>query len=134
MAPRTGKDGWVSVQGSSERPTYIDSWSINAGVGTAEITGFGENSKAFAHTIREWSGSISGTFDGSDTHQATIRNIFTTTSQASVSCRFYLTSTESFRGTAFPTNYSVNSSLGDKVSWSCDLQGSSNLTFSTTGA
>ena len=128
-----GKDGFVSLLGDTEAATFLDSWSLTQGIGTAEITSYGDNSKAFAHTIREWSVSITGTMDRSDTHQDPLFDNFDTTSQSSVSLRLFIgSSTERWVGTALPTGLTINSAVADKVSFTAELQGSSNLSYWTT--
>lgn len=134
MAAYMGKDGFVSLLGDTEAGAFIDSWSLTAGIGTAEVTAFGDNSKAFIHTIREYTASISGTYDRTDTHQDPFMDNFDTTSQAAVSFRFYPGgstggSTEYWSGTALPTGLTINSAIADKVSWSGELQGTSDLSY-----
>lgn len=135
MAAVVGKDGWVSLgtTATTDKPTFFDSWTLNAGVGTADITAYGDNSRAFSHTIREWSVSVTGTFDRSDTHQDSLMDIFDTTSQSSLQIRMFTGSTEYWRGTILPTGLTINSAEDDKVSFSAELQGSSNLSYITTG-
>lgn len=128
-----GKDGFVSLLGDTESAGFIDSWSLSPSIGVAEITAYGDNSKAFAHTIREYTLSITGTVDRSDTHQDPLFDNFDTTSQAAVSFRLFAgSSTERWVGTALPTGLTINSAVGDKVGFTAELQGSSNLSYWTT--
>lgn len=133
-----GKDGDIKLGGSV---AYMDSWSLSMGAGTADVTGFGLNSKEFVHTLREWSGSLSGTFDRSDTDQADIFAVLhgsSTTGLVSYTAKFYLstltTDTRYFSGPVKFTNGSVNSAVADKVSASFDFQGSSNLSWTCSTA
>ena len=128
-----GKDGFVSLLGDTEAGTFIDTWSLSMGIGTAEVTSYGDNSKAFVSTIREWSVSLTGTMDRSDTHQDPLFDNFDSTTQTSVSIRLFAgSSTERWVGTTLPTGLTINSAVGDKVGWTAELQGSSNLSYWTS--
>ena len=133
MAAKMGKDGFVSLAGSTVATAYVDSWSLNAEVGTADVTGYGETAKSFIQTIRGFTVSCNMTLDRSDTGQDKIMQIFeSTASSTGVSLRLYDDSTSYWLGSVHPTGMAINSQIADKVSATLNFQGSSNLSYITT--
>jgi hypothetical protein len=123
MAAYMGKDGYVTAAGSTV--AYIDSWSLNASVGTAEITGYGNSAKAYTHTIRDASVSFTGTMDRSDAEQATLMDQFEDATLADVAIRLYVLPATYWSGNVRLTGMTVNSAVGDKVSitWNGSING-----------
>jgi len=134
MAAYVGKNGFITLGTTADSTgsvTLIDSWTLNSGVGTADITGYGDSARAFAQTIREWSASVTGTMDRSDTGQDTLMDVFDTTGGTTgLILRLYSGTTSYWQGTVFPTGLTINSAVDDKIGFSADLQGSSNLEYS----
>lgn len=132
MAAAMGKDGLVSADGSTSNITYIDTWSLTANIGTAEITAYNDDSKAFLSTIKEWTATISGTLDRSDAAQAAILSKFEgSSSSTSLSIRMY-DSTKYWAGAGIPVTMTVNSQVADKVTVSVNFQGTGDLSYITT--
>jgi hypothetical protein len=65
MAARYGKDGFIgvassssgSVIGTTEKVTFIDTWSFNLDQNIVDITSFGDVWKQVAPTVRTWTGN-----------------------------------------------------------------------------
>lgn len=139
MAAYRGRDCDVLI-GTTGQVAYMDSWTYNGAIGTAEITGYGADSKEFGQTLREWSGSIAGTLDRSDTDQADLLDQFEDGTLASVSVRLYTLSTGTVAGTSYMeywggavkmTGVTVGSNVADKVAVSFTFQGTSNVSYTT---
>lgn len=134
--PYAGKDGQVSI--GAAVVAFMDTWSLTAGIGTAEVTAFGDNSKAFGQTIREWSGNFAGTMDRTDTDQADLMDQYEDGTLASVSLRMYVntatTETLYWLGSAKMSGMTVNSAIADKVSVSFEYQGSGDLSWTCSTA
>jgi hypothetical protein len=144
MAARTGKDGFItfgtsssgagSSGGTTEKPTYIDSWSFTADVAMTEVTAFGDYYKQFQPTVRGWTGSAGGTLDRSSTDQqvlALLKNIDTTQAPMSIFVRMYETTAYWF-SKANLTGVTVNSAVADKVSVTYNITGTTGLSYITT--
>jgi hypothetical protein len=118
-----GKDGYITVGGSTA--AYIDSWSMNPGIGTAEITAFGDSAKAYTHTLREATVTVTGTMDRSDVEQATLMDQFEDATLADVAMRLYWANASYWSFNARLTGMTVNSAVGDKVSitWNAQVNG-----------
>ena len=139
MAAYKGRDCDVLI-GTTGRVAYMDTWSLTASIGTAEVHGFGADSKEFKQTLREWNGSISGTLDRSDTDQADILDQFEDGTLAAISLRLYTLSTDTVAGTSYMeywggsammTGVSVGSNVNDKVSVGFTYQGTSDMSYTT---
>jgi hypothetical protein len=133
MAATMGKDGFISIDGTTGKPVYIDSWTLTPGINTAEVTAYGDSFKAYVSTIKEWSATCAGTLDRSDTTgQAVLLAKFESTA-ASTSINLWLyDSTSHWQGTALVTGETINSSVSDKVSVSWTFQGTGALSYVTT--
>lgn len=132
MAARMGKDGLVCVDGTTTNPAYVDSWTLNATIDTADVTAYGSTNKAYISTLKSHTASISMTLDRSDAKQLALLQKFESTgSSTAVEVRMY-DSTSYWRSYALATSMAVNSQVGDKVSVSVNFQGSSGLAYITT--
>jgi len=129
MAAYMGKDGKVNIGAATV--AFCDSWTLNTGVGTADITGYGASSRAFVQTIREWSGSFTCTMDRSDTDQADLMDQFEDGVLADIAFQLY-PSTSYWSGNGQMTGMTVNSAVDDKISVSFDFQGNGALAYITT--
>ena len=136
MAATVGKDGKIAIGAATI--AYMDTWSLNPGIGTAEITAYGNTSKAFGSTLREWTVNFSGTLDRSDTDQADLMDQFEDGTLADIAIRCYTVqnstvggTTEYWSGNVRLTSQTVNSAVADKVSISWTGQGNGNLAYTT---
>lgn len=133
MAAKMGKDGFISIAGTTERPAYIDNWTLNAEIGTVEVTAFGESARSYVSTLRGWSVTCGGTLDKSDTDQDAVLDLIAATSSPSaVSLRLY-DSSSYWSGSGYLTSVSINSQVGDKVALTFNFLGSSNLSRTGDG-
>lgn len=127
MAATAGKDGYVTVAGSTV--AYLDTWTLTPGIGTAEITAFGDSSKAYGSTLREWTFSCGGTLDRADTEQAALMDQFEDGALADIAVRFYNANATYWSGNARLTGQTINSAVGDKVSISWTGSGNGDLAY-----
>lgn len=137
MAAYVGRNGSLGMSASSSGLlTYIDSWTLNANVGTADITAYGDSARKYSHTIRDASLSFTATMDRSNTGFDDIMDIFDGTSSSLVekTCRLYSATTEYWAGQVLLTGMTVNSAVGDKVSLSFNANVTGNLIYVTTGS
>lgn len=137
MSAAMGKDGMITFDASTVPPAYIDTWTLTGGIGTAEITAFGNSAKQFAPTLREWSVVASGTLDHTDTKQDAVLDLLAATSTPSaVALRLYdgssAASTCYWGGAAYLTGVNVGSNVADKVAVTYNFQGTSGLYYITT--
>lgn len=130
MAAYIGKDGKVNI--GTATVAYIDSWSLNPGIGTAEVTSFGDNSKGFRSTVREWAGSFTGTMDRSDTDQADLMDQFEDGTLADIALRLHVAAATYWSGNVRLTGQTVNSAVADKVSITWEFQGNGDLSYTAT--
>lgn len=134
MGAMMGKDGFVSIGASVVG--QIDSWSVNAGIGNPEITSYGDPARNYGYSIKEWSGSFSGTLGLADAQQITLLTNATTaanTTAAAVALRLNVTTGGSYwGGYAYVTGYTAGSRVGDKVSISFPFQGTGNLAYTSS--
>ena len=132
MAARMGKDGFISIAGTTVAATYVDSWSINPSIGTADVTAYGDSARAFISTLREWTVTCGGTLDRADAQQLDVLNNFeSTATSTSFTLRLY-DSTAYWLGTALVMSANINSSVADKVSFTFNFQGTGALSYITT--
>ena len=138
MANEVGKDGWISFATSSSGGTspstaaanYIDSWTLSPKLNLAEVTAYGNYSRAYAATQREWAVTASGTLDPDVAQQQSILQIMAQSTATNYTVYVRLqASTGYYSGKALLTGIGPNSRVSDKVSVTYTLQGTSNLTF-----
>jgi hypothetical protein len=129
MAAIMGKDGSVSI--AAAVVGSIDSYTLNIGVGSADVTAFGDAMRNNVTTIKEWSGSLSGTLNLADAQQITLLGQASTAAFATVGLRFNTTTPQYWGGTAYIKSYNAGSRVADKVSVSFSFQGTGNLTFTS---
>lgn len=135
MAAMIGKDGLICVDGTTVNPAYCDSWAINASVDVADITSFGSTNKAYASTLKGHTLSMSGTLDMSDAKQLALVTKFSSGTSTSVEVRCYLNGAlpgTYWKSYAIPTGMTINSQVGDKVTFTVNFQGSSALSYTAT--
>lgn len=127
MAAYMGKDGEVSIAG--ETVAYMDTWTLNANIGTAEITDYEDDTKTFDSTLKEWTCTFAGTLDRSDTDQADLMDQFEDGTLADVAIRLETSAATYWGGNVRLTSMTVNSQVADKVSISWNAQGNGALSY-----
>ena len=135
MAATVGTDGIICVDGTTTNPAYVDSWTINASIDTAEISAYGSTNKEYVSTLKGHTLSMSATLDLADAKQSALITKFSSGSSTSVEVRCYLNSAlpaTYWRSYAIPTGLTVNSQIGDKVSVTVNFQGSSALSYQSS--
>jgi predicted secreted protein len=127
----TGTGGAVKL--GTNKIAEISNWSLDLGADDVEITSFdSEGWKEYLAGLREWSGSIEGNFDSTDTTgQKAILNAWLNGTKLSFT--FEVSSGVSFQGEAF-VKPSIEVPVDDKASFSCDITGTGALTLPTKGA
>lgn len=132
MAALMGKDGSLKI--GANTIGYLDSWTLNPDIGTAEVSAYGDKDRQYTYTIKGWSGSGSGTLDMADAQQLTLADQFDSAHTLAVAALRFYTSTGAFPywgGNAYMTGMTVNSSVGDKVSVSFNFTGTGDLSYTT---
>jgi|TARA_B100001094_G_C18170568_1_gene794851 predicted secreted protein len=118
MAFKSGKDSFFSVDGT-DISSYVDSLSLSRDVNTLETTSFGSDQATFVVGVEGLSISGSGSWDA--TNDGTMAGLFDG-SQVAFEYRPDNTSSQpKYTGNAFVTNYTIDSSATDKISFSFSL-------------
>lgn len=127
MAVMAGKDGVIKI--GENVIGYIDNFSINVNIGSAETSGIGKTWKDFISTAQDWSGSMSGTFDYADLAQKAIvdKYIVATPNQSPLVGIFTLSPTLDVTGSFNATSIGSNITHGDKITISFNFQGTGSL-------
>lgn len=127
MAVMAGKDGQVKV--GEKVIGYIDNFSINVNIGSAETSSIGKTWKEFISTVQDWSGSLSGTFDYADLAQKAIidKYIVAAPDQSPLTAIFTLNTALDVSGSILVTSIGSSAAHGDKVTISFNFQGTGAL-------
>lgn len=132
MAAIMGKDGSFRV--GANVVGSIDAFTLDMNIGSAEVTQMSTETNTFRNyiqTIKDWSGTASGTLDLADAQQLALEGVATTAALASSTMRFYTGGASYWAGTALLTGMTVNSQVADKVSVSFAFQGTSALAYTS---
>lgn len=127
----SGKGGFVKVDGN--RIAEIASWSLDCGADDIDVTNFDSDDwKEFLAGLKEWSGSFEGNFAYEDDAatgnkgQKAIFQLWLDGSSATISLS--VSDSISLEGDAL-FKPSIEVPVDDKVSFSCDYQGTGTLTL-----
>ena len=139
MAAYVGRNGQISITASSSgNVAFVDSWSLNGTIATADITAYGDSARKYAQTLRDATATLTMTMDRSDTDQGTLYAQFETATLGAVALRLYsgasAASSEFWAGQALLTGLTVNSAVGDKVSANINAQFTGGISYWTSGA
>lgn len=120
----SGCGGAVKI--SSTKVAEIANWSLDLGADDIDITSFDSQCwKEYLSGLKEWSGSIEGNFDSTDTNgQKAILAAWL--AGTSLEITFEVSSGVAFEGEAF-VKPSIEVPVDDKASFSCDIQGTGAL-------
>lgn len=123
-----GKDGSVYI--GTTKVAEISNWSLDLSADDIETTNFdSEGWKEYLAGLKEWSGSIEGNFKPSDTNgQKAILQAWA--SGTALTFNFKVNDTVTFSGSAL-VKPSIEVPVDDKASFSCDIQGTGELTLPT---
>jgi len=124
----TGTGGAVKL--GANKIAEISNWSLDLGADDIDITSFDSGGwKEYLAGLKEWSGSIEGNFDSTDTTgQKAILNAWI--NGETLEFTFEVSSGVSFQGEAF-VKPSIEVPVDDKASFSCDITGTGALTLPT---
>lgn len=123
-----GKGGSVNI--SSNKIAEIANWSLDLGADDIDITSFDSNGwKEYLAGLKEWSGSMEGNFKADDTNgQKALLAAWAAGNPVSFVLK--LNDTVSFSGSAY-VKLSIEVPVDDKSTFSCDFQGTGELTLPT---
>ncbi len=126
-----GYGGGVYV--GESKVAEIANWSLDMSADDIDITSFdSEGWRERMQGIKEWSGSLEGNFDPTDTDgQGELIDAWL--SGEAVTLELNVNSTVKFSGDAF-VNLSIETPVDDKASFSCDFSGTGPLTPSGVGS
>lgn len=121
----TGVGGGVYV--GSTKVAEIANWSLDMEADDIDTTNFDSNGwKELMQGLKEWSGSFEGNFKPDDTNgQAALINAWLSGNSVTLDLR--VNTAVKFAGSAF-IKPSIETPNDDKVSFSCDYQGTGALT------
>ena len=128
-----GYGGGVYIGETPKKIAEIANWSLDMSADDIDITSFdSEGWRDRIQGIKEWSGSFEGNFDPTDTDgQAALINAWL--SGEAVTLELQVNSSVKFSGDALITP-SIETPVDDKVSFSCDFNGTGKLTPSGLSA
>lgn len=131
MAINKGKDGGFYV--GSTIVTFMDSWTLNRGIGVEETTAFGDDWEKKVATVKNWNASFSGTLDRADAQQAALMDQLEDGTIANTVVRLSVDGTTTYwSGSAIVESDSIASTTKGVVKYSGTLQGDGELVY--TGA
>ncbi len=121
-----GYGGGVYIDDTT-KVAEIANWSLDMSADDIDVTSFdSEGWRERIQGIKEWSGSFEGNFDPTDSAgQAALINAWL--NGQPVTLELQVNSSVKFSGDAFVTP-SIETPVDDKVSFSCDFQGTGELT------
>jgi len=125
MGALAGKDGSISVGAAAVG--YIDNWNLTINSGTQEANQLGQDWKEFLATVKDWSGSMSGSLDTSDIQQKAMITSMTSGDVADVALELAVDTTNKFSGNALLTSIQIGVEFAGKVSFSANFQGTGAL-------
>jgi len=124
----TGKGGQVKI--GANTVAEINSWSLDLGADDIDVTSFDSaGKKEFLAGLTEWSGSFEGNLKADDTNgQKALLNAWA--NGTPVELTFQVSAGVTFAGSAY-VKPSIEVPVDDKASFSCDFQGTGELTLPT---
>ena len=130
MAAMAGKDGELKI--GDNKVGYIDNFSINVNLGSAETSQIGKQWRDYIATCSDWSGSLSGTLDYADTAQKAIIDELLTPTDVAMTGEFKVSATLTLTGSFFITSVSITGAFADKIAVSINFQGTGTLAAKQT--
>ena len=130
MAVMAGKNGEIKI--SENKVGYIDNFSLNVNLGSAETSQIGKQWRDYIATCSDWSGSLSGTLDYADIAQKEVVDELLTPSDTALTGEFKVGPALTVTGNFFITSVSITGSFADKVAVSINFQGTGELAVKQT--
>ena len=132
MAAMAGKNGKIMI--GENQVGYIDNFSINVNLGSAETSQIGKQWRDYIATCSDWSGSLSGTLDYADAAQKAVIDELLTPTDVAMTGEFLVSKELTVTGNFFITSVSITGSFADKVAVSINFQGTGELEVKGAGA
>lgn len=130
MAVMAGVDGIVKL--GTNQIGYIDTWSITRNQNTGETSQLGKRDQEYIPTDRNWSGSMSGSFDYADAAQKEVIDQLIGDGVGTVlACTFVVNADLALSGNLIVTSVALGATHGDKVTLSINFQGTGALSAAT---
>lgn len=134
MGTVKGTDGKVEKAGTTI--ANIDSWELTVSADNDETTAYGSREKSFIQTTVGWTGTISGSYDSTDTSQQALIDQFSSTDgtgPAAVTLTLVGSTADSDRysGSFIINSISNTGSVGTKRSFSADIQATGGVSRTT---
>lgn len=121
MGAVLGKDGYFKI--GTEAVGYVDNWSASISVGTTEVPELGKDYKNREYTVRDVTGSFSGTLDLADTAQQGIYDsMLKGGTLAKAELHLGLSSAMELTGSAVISSFDISVPAEDKVTFSCSFE------------
>lgn len=127
MAVSKGKDGGFYV--GSTLVTFMDTWTLNKGIGVEEITAFGDDWEAKCGTVKNWNASFGGSLDRSDAQQAALLDQLEDGVIADVVVRLGVSSANYWVGSAVVESDSISSTPKGVVKYTGNLAGNGEISY-----
>lgn len=125
MAVMAGKNGLIKI--GENQIGYIDNFSINVNLGSAEVSQIGKQWREYISTGSDWSGSLSGTLDYGNPAQKAVVDELATPTDVAIDCEFKVGPDLTYTGEIIITSLSITGSFADKVAVSINFQGTDAL-------
>lgn len=130
MGAVMGKDGFFKI--GTDKVGYVDNWSASLTVGTTEVPEVGKDYKNREYTVRDVTGSFSGTLDLADAGQIAIYEMFLTGGTlAKADLHLGLNTTKELTGSACITTFDIGVPAEDKVTFSCSFEADGEFAMDT---
>lgn len=121
MGAVMGKDGYFKI--GSDKVGYVDNWDASITVGVAELPELGKDYKNREYTIRDVTGSFSGTLDLTDAGQSAIYTMFLSGGTlAKAALHLGMGTDKELTGNAVITNFDISMPAEDKATFSCSFE------------
>lgn len=128
MAATAGTQVLVKV--STTTIGFTDNASLTMNCGSEEITSFGDLWKAMLPTIKDWSLSVSGTYDKSDSGQDTaIWTEMISGDCAIAEVRLYVSATTYYSGACVLTSATAAATATGKITYTANFSGNGALSY-----
>lgn len=120
MAAIVGKDGYLRIGTNSL--AYIDNWSASLSAGSTEIPALGKNYKNREYTVRDVTGSFSGTLDLTDAGQEALYKMYLKNGTLAKAELHLGMGTKELKGQAVITSFDITMPAEDKATFSASFE------------
>lgn len=129
MAVMHGKD--AKIEKNNVAITFATDWTINATLASEDITDFGDDWRAVAGGIAQWSGSFNCYFDPSNTEQKAVHDALITAAPtgALTDMEFYLNAANYYSGNILVTGVALTVGVGGIITVVFSFDGNGALSY-----